>query len=436
MKRLASTSLSLRAHPDDPALIVNLAVVEFKAGRYQQVIDRCQKVLELRRDFAPALLFLGASYFQTGRYAEAIAPLGRAVEVQPDERNGRLMLAESLLRREKYREAAIHFHRLSGSLPASPRVWYGLERSYHMLSAQAATALEGSAPESAFSYALAGDNAFRIGKYGRAIHCYRRALETRPEIRGVHTSLARAYTAAGHPEWATPSAQSELQPSHETALATGDSPEALYYRTRAANELAVRAYEKLAALPRSVEYYELTARQLDSRGRHLEAAKDWRQALDLAPDNATVQEGLALSLYNGRDLDGALPMLKALLKKESCSAALQFLVGSTLLRMDRPSDALQFFETALQCDAEFEEARGALGEAHLKLGDARKAIPYLEAARSSDEDGSRHFQLARAYRAIGAVELAASALERYGQLRRTWETKRRELEADFPISPP
>jgi predicted Zn-dependent protease len=426
----------LKTSPNDPTLILNLAVVEFKARRYEQVIDRCKRALELKPDLTPALLFLGASYFQMGKPGEAAGPLGRVVESQPGERNARLMLAESLLLLEQYREAATHFNQLSGALADNPRVWYGLERSYHMLAALAAEKLDRSAPDSAFTYALAGDNFHRTGQYGRAIHWYRKALESGARIGGINASLARAYKAAGHPEWAGGEYEKEGELPAEMALSTDNSPEALYDRARAANEFSARAYDKLAALPPSPELHELTARRLDGRGRHLEAAKEWREALRLAPDNAVVQNGLALSLYNGRDLDGALSMLEALLKREPDSAELQFLMGRTLLEMEQPANSVRFFEAALQRNPELMQARGALGEAHLKLGEAKEAIPHLEAALSSDEDGSRHFQLARAYQATGAHELAGKALEQYRQLRGRWETKRREVEADFPVRSP
>lgn len=434
----------LQARPDDPSLIVNLAVIEFKAGRYEKVIERCRQALQLAPGLTTASLFLGASYFQLGKPAEAVEPLQVVVAAQPKERNARLMLAESLLLLERYREAAGHFHDAAVLLPENPRVWYGMERSYHWLGGQAKQQLERSAPDSAYVYALSGDAYLERQQYGGASHYFRKALNADSRLPGIHASLANVYRAAGRLDWAAKEEESVrtsgadfLAGRHrEAALAAGDAPETLYWKAKACNELASRAYGRLAALPPSSELHELKARTLDSRARYFDAAKEWREALELAPKSTVLEKGLAVSLYNGRDLAAALPLLEELVKREPGSAEFGFLVGSSLLQLEQPVKAVSFLERALKVNSGFLQAQGALGEAYLKMGEPAKAIACLKAALAADEDGSRHFQLARAYRAMGEREIAAQTLAQYRRLRGAWETKRRELEANFPIAAP
>ncbi|MCW5978902.1 MAG: tetratricopeptide repeat protein [Bryobacteraceae bacterium] len=448
---IAAYEKLLSARPDDPALIVNLAVVEFKAGRYERVVERCQKALRLAPGLATASLFLGAGYFQLGRHADAVQPLEAAVAAQPQERNARLMLAESLLVLERFREAAGHFQPASELLPDRPRVWYGLERSYSSLADEAKAELERSAPNSAYAFALAGEEMLRAAQYGRALHLFRTSLAAGEALPGIHASIAAVYDASGHAGWAAREREREKAAAcpdktarchflagryGEAALAEGSAPETLYWRARAAGHAADAALDRLRRLPPSAELREVDARRLDRRGRYLEAAKAWTEALDLAPDSAVLERGLALSLFNGRDLAAALPRLERLVKRQPGSAELQFLLGSCLVQLEEPARAVPVLEAALRLDGEAALAHGSLGEAYLKLGQPAKAIPHLKAALAADQDGSRHFQLARAYQANGDRQLASRTIAQYRIVRAEWEAKRRELEADYPIGPP
>ena len=330
---IAIYEAALESRPADPALILNLAVVEFKARRYEHVIERCRKLLELTPDSAPASLFLGASYFELGKPAAAIEPLQKAVQALPNDRNSRLMLAESLLLVERYSDAAEHFHAASRLLPESPRGWYGLERSFSWLGDQARAELERSAPDSAYAYALAGDTFLKRQQYGRACHYLQKALAADPRIRQVHASLAAVYRATGHPDWAQQEEQAEAKLGapdcnrsraacdfaagryQEIALSAGNTREALYWKAKASYALTSQAYARLEALPPSSELHELKARRLDSRARYLEAANEWKQALALTPESAVLEKGLAVSLLNGRDLTAAVPLLEKVLNR-------------------------------------------------------------------------------------------------------------------------
>jgi Tfp pilus assembly protein PilF len=56
----------------------------------------------------------------------------------------------------------------------------------------------------------------------------------------------------------------------------------------------------------------------------------------------------------------------------------------------------------------------------MQTGNTTAAIPHLEAAveKGEDEDGSLHYQLARAYQAAGQPELARKMLEKYAAIQK------------------
>jgi Flp pilus assembly protein TadD len=81
-------------------------------------------------------------------------------------------------------------------------------------------------------------------------------------------------------------------------------------------------------------------------------------------------------------------------------------------------------------------ARAALGGAHLQAGRPADAIPHLVAAAPTDEDGSLHYQLSRAYQAAGQSEPAAQALRKSQELRQSSEARQRQMEEEFKITAP
>jgi predicted Zn-dependent protease len=93
-------------------------------------------------------------------------------------------------------------------------------------------------------------------------------------------------------------------------------------------------------------------------------------------------------------------------------------------------------QAALAADPKLTAANASLGLALGRLGKNAEAVPRLERSLDLDEDGSLHYQLARAYQAVGNPEKARAAMTKYQEiLKRSQETKL-EIERETQISPP
>jgi predicted Zn-dependent protease len=89
------------------------------------------------------------------------------------------------------------------------------------------------------------------------------------------------------------------------------------------------------------------------------------------------------------------------------------LTGACWLNLEQPEKSIPYLDEAIQAEGNLLSARAALGQALLRTGKAKEAIPHLKAALPIDEDGSGHFQLFRAYEAAGQREAARQALAGY-----------------------
>ncbi len=437
-----------RAMPANPGLRLNLALALQMSGRPQDAIPHFEQVLKAEPNSLPALVSLGASRLEVGDPAGAVAPFEKAVTLQPSNVNARGMLANALLALDRPQEAALHFRKLT-ALTQDAKAWFGLGQSYEALAKHAFEELDKSGQGSPEWLALVGESRLGQRQYRSAFFFYRQALEKQPNLRGAHAALAEIYRATDHPDWA------ELEHKKESALprpdcsrdqgecdfAAGHLLEAAashspYWRSRAFSDLALQAFSRLGKLPESVELHAVKAQILDGHEQHLEAAAEWRAALKLAPGDPRLEHELAKSMYLARDYKTALPMLQDLLRREPNAPDLAFFAGDSLLQMERAEEALPYLEAALKGDPNLAPAHATLGLALARTGKPAAAIPHLEAALDIDDDGSLHYQLARAYQATGANEKGQTAMAQYREMQQRQELEKRKLEEAAQITAP
>ncbi len=270
-----------------------------------------------------------------------------------------------------------------------------------------------------------GASYLQLGEFASAIPPLQKALEARPSDRNARLSLADAFSGAGQYEQATQQFQklSEILPGSPKVwyglghcydkLAEKSPGQSAHYR-----ELAQQAYNRLDQLPPSLESRIHAAELLDRSSEWMEAAKLWRKALELAPHDNRARGGLAWALYRARDYKSALQVIESMRKDGFDSVLVNFLTGGCWLNLEQPKKSIPYLEKAITDDSHFLPAKAALGQALLRTGSAREAIPFLRAALSVDEDGTTHFQLYRAYSIAGQAAAAKQALSDYEEFKK------------------
>ena len=275
-------------------------------------------------------------------------------------------------------------------------------------------------PELPSANLFLGASYVELGEFGAAIPLLRKVLEAQPNERNARLMLAEALSGARQYEEAAEHFQklSELVPDNPKVwYGLGQCYDKLFQQSPGQRqhyrELARQAYNRLIELPRSRESCIHAAELRAESGEWVEAAKEWREALRIAPDDGRARAGLVRALYRARDYTAALALIDSMRKDGLDSAELKFLTGACWLNLEQPEKSIPYLEEAIQADGYLLSAQAALGQALLRTGKAREAIPHLKAALSIDEDGSGHFQLFRAYEAAGQTEAAKQALSDY-----------------------
>jgi tetratricopeptide (TPR) repeat protein len=115
---------------------------------------------------------------------------------------------------------------------------------------------------------------------------------------------------------------------------------------------------------------------------------------------------------------------------------MNFTAGDSLLHLEDPEKAVPYLEAALSADPKLLPADASLGLALSRLGKNAEAIPHLEKSLELDDDGSLHYQLARAYQAAGDREKARTTMERYQEIVKRNQEQKEEVAREAQIASP
>ncbi len=446
----------VKAAPGNPGLVLNLGLAEEMAGHPAKSIPRFEAVLKVDPTSVPALTSLASARLQLDQPRLAIAPLKKLLTVAPSNRDARGMLAGALMGVNQWEDASEQYRELASADASDAKAWYGLGKAYESLAAHSFDRLSKGDPESPYVAALIAGSRFQRRQYRSAFFFYRQAQEKMPALRGIHAGLATVYAATGHADWAETerkrednlpapncaAAPAECHYVHgrfldsARAAAAGQTPSSLFWGAQAYNQLALEAFARLGALPESVELHALKAQIFHGHDQEIEAANEWRAALKLAPGNKRLESELAKSLFLARDYNSSMPLVEKLLPGSGASPDLNFIMGESLLRTEQPAQALPYLEAALRANPTMLSAHASLGLALSKLGRGPEAIPHLVKALQLDDDGSLHYQLARAYRQAENTQRFRETMEQYREIQKRNREQNDELAKSTEITAP
>jgi tetratricopeptide (TPR) repeat protein len=444
----------VKAVPGNPGLILNLGLAEEMAGHADRSIPQFELVLKAQPDSVPALTSLAMARLQMGKPAPAIAPLSKLLTLQPDNRDARGMLAGALLATDRPEEAAAQYRKLAASDSNDAKAWYGLGSSYEASANNAFQQLSKLGVTSPYWAALAAESRMQQGQYRSAFFFYRHAVEVMPKLRGVHGGLAAVYRKTGHDDWAAVEDRREAELTAQPCAAkTGEcyfvagkileasrtaaaQPDALFWKTKAFNALALEAFSHLGTLSESPELHAIKADVMKAHKQYKEAAEEWKAALTLAPGDPRLTRELITTLFLGRDYDAAIPMLQDALRSEPSSAGFNFMLGDSLLRTEHPDKAVPYLEAAIRADSHMLAAQASLGFALSQTGRPIEAIPHLEKGLETDDDGSLHYQLARAYQGAGQPDRSRELMSQYQRIAEKNQAAKEEVAKEAEIVAP
>jgi tetratricopeptide (TPR) repeat protein len=437
----------------------------YLASRYKDAVSELSKVTRAAPDVLAGHLFLGMSYVKLAQPQQAIGPLKEAMRLDPSNREAACALLTCYLALDRYQQAR-HQLEFFARETTNEESLYVVGQAYLEMGRALTSRMAQQYRSSAWAHRLVGDLASDRSDWNAAIDAYQKALTTDPEMPGIHSALAAAMRASGKSDQATApvhdktgssrtalcanlsaqacAAQLQQKPNRTakeelalgrafeattepekaadefaSALAKSGSAEALYVLIRAYTALGDAYFGKLtSSFPDSARAHELRAEVYRLREDFPAALQEFDLAVQKLPDDGGLHQSLGeIDLLLER-LDEAKRQLQKSARLSPGDAQTEYLLAQVLVKQKDTGGAVIHLKEATVRDPNLLEAHALLGTAYMHMNQPALARPELQKAIAIDYYGDLHFQLFKAYRALGDSAAAEKALARSKELRK------------------
>jgi len=216
--------------------------------------------------------------------------------------------------------------------------------------------------------------------YELAVEHLTAALRVEPDATGVHYPLAMAYRALGNLKLA------EYHLAQAGAGADGN------FEGGVMLGLADPLMAELATVLRSPRVHRDLALEADARGDWPEAARQFRLAVDVDPDDPLMRVSLAMAYDRAGDARAAWLELQEAIRLEPVLAQAHYVMGTLLERSGRDDPAIDRFRVASIYDPSSAEVQLRLADALRRTGRFDDALTaYRQVLELEIESGAARF---------------------------------------------
>jgi tetratricopeptide (TPR) repeat protein len=245
-------------------------------------------------------------------------------------------------------------------------------------------------PRLAAAHAALGTLLLEEQNFQDSIKHLSEALELAPAATRLHYSLAMAYRGAGDLD----RARHHLRLRGDVGLKPTDP-----------------LLDELPQLIRGAQVHLMRGKIAFAAGAIPDAIREYRLAIEAAPENVTAHVNLAAALVQARELDEAIQHLQAALKLEPHNATALFNLSSIEYSRGHFTQAADYLVKLVELEPRDLAARQLLARSLLGLKDHAKALEILRASLAlAPDDESTALQLAELLVALEKHDEARTVL--------------------------
>jgi len=292
----------------------NLGVLLFFQGDYPAAIPQLRTALRLRPTLWRLLALLGMAERRTGSKS-ALADLEKAFPKLQEEKiqiEAGMELIEIHTAAGDLDKAAAIVSTLRNLYPTNVEVLYASYRIHSDLASEAMLSLSLVAPNSARMHQVMAHELEKHGDNEAAIRNYREALKLDPTLPGLHFELAEMLNGS-------------------SVAAEQQAAEGEYKAALSANQFDERSEFRLG---------DISSRRGDTQ----EAFAHYSRAVQLQPNDAEANIGLAKALMLMNQPEKAEPLLQRAVQLDPTSAAAHFRLSTLYRQAGRTADATRELE--------------------------------------------------------------------------------------------
>ncbi|WP_353249444.1 XrtA/PEP-CTERM system TPR-repeat protein PrsT [Salinisphaera sp. T31B1] len=380
-----------RGHSSDMDVVQDLAALQLRTGRADQAVALLAPIHDDRPDDDTVVRLLAAAYAQAGQPAQAISLLEATNRARPGDLDIATTLVRAYISFGEPAKAAVLAGALSEDRPDNHALLrlYGVAQLADGQADQALSTLERAArqagDDSSYQLDLAQAQ-MASGHDADAVKTLQPLVDRTPPVGAAIRLLAMAQAGAGDLEAALATADRLAEPASQAdadrlggdvlasierfqqaaeryAKAYAAAPDAglaiaLFDARRRANaEAPAEALSDwLKRAPDDTRVRLLRAQWRQSENEQSQAADDYRQVLERAPDNAVALNNLAL-IYQDQNDPRATDLARRALKLSPDNANIQDTAGWILVNTGQEAEGIELLNKAVSADNPSETAR-------------------------------------------------------------------------------
>jgi tetratricopeptide (TPR) repeat protein len=360
--------------------VLRTAIELHRSGQLDRAAQLYQSVLAGGGENAEALHWFGLLHHQVGDHARAVELIQRAVARRPDSYLYHGNLAEA------YR-AAGEFERAVGSCRAALQLWPDYPEALCCLGTALQAMKRSEEAVEALQLAIALRPAFvvainnlglalrELGQMEEALVQFRRAVELEPAFAPAQTNLGLMLLHRDRASEALPHCQEAVRLDPTSAELLDNLGQVL----RALDQLdeAWAAHWEALRLNSTLGTVHAHIGLIYQRRGHLAKAVPWlRRAVERAPDDATLWQGLAELLDDLDEPSESIPCWERVVAMDPDRLSAQLSLGRALQEEGRLAEARERYLTVLDRDP-------GLGAVHLNLGWLHELVGEMDEAEAA-----------------------------------------------------
>ena len=425
---------ALKLAPGSVAIRRNLALTQWSRRLFAKAKANLEQVLASVPDDELTRFLLGMILVNSGEYARAVGLL----ESVPQRVRGQgeavaaLARAQYALGKKDQARATLESMALNRSLPPG---------DVYACAATAANAEDFATAEKLFlsirstypdaaalSYRIAMMQ-FRSGRIDRSRQTLLEAIDKGRRSGPIYNLLGHCHAARNQLQSAVASFEQamDLEPAEESHYLDAVQLLAEHQIWR----VLIRIAEKgVARIPRSDRLYRMKGLAETAMLYTEDAVRSYRRALEINPDSAKANLGLAIAQRTAGSREDAAATFEKGIRQFPAHGAHYQEYGLMLLKTGETGDedalkrAVALLQKAIELDASLPVAHYQIGRLALERDRAGEALPHLKTAARLNPDQSRvHYLLARAYRRLGRGEEARSHLKTFRRMKAAEESR-------------
>ena len=393
-------SIAWNAAAEAPQVLYADGMLAVRQGKYQQALQKLQRAVALKPDYAIAHAAIGTIYLQLGDFPESEKAFTFALNIDPNLIQAEANLAVLYTKTERLNDAIRVYQSLIRRQPESLQVQLGIASAYqqaerfpeaieaYLDSLKLSPNLAAAMTNLASCYEAVEDDA-------QAIRYYKAALTVEPKLPMANGNLGALYQEQGELDKALPLLETAIRENPQFTAARYrlglvltkkrefQRAAAEYQRVISQQRDHVGAYYNLAQALFRLKKREEGKRAMDAYHRLNEIAQeiDTRERATLMePSNPLQQYRLGLAYAKYGKINKAISAFQATLKlDDNAHYALNGLARLYILQNTRLQDAIGYAEKAFRLSPAPQYLQ-TLALAHLQVGQHGKALKAIHTA--------------------------------------------------------